>query len=121
MSMVITLPKILHDKLGPEGANALADTFIDLLSTKQNVKSPASVGNAGWKFNIKKGKVNNKLEESYKNHVLEVAESKFERRLSEEISGVRVEIAKTKAELIKWMFIFWAGQLAVQVGLFLHK
>ena len=90
MSMVITLPKILHDKLGPEGANALADTF-------------------------------NKLEESYKNHVLEVAESKFERRLSEEISGVRVEIAKTKAELIKWMFIFWAGQLAVQVGLFLHK
>lgn len=26
------------------------------------------------------------------------------------------EIANTKAELIKWMFIFWLGQIAVVVG-----
>ena len=34
--------------------------IIDLLSIKQNVKSPASIGNAGWRFNIEKEKVNNR-------------------------------------------------------------
>ncbi|MEW5946238.1 MAG: hypothetical protein AB1742_08575 [bacterium] len=37
---------------------------------------------------------------------LEVIEEKFERRLSE-----------TKADLIKWMFIFWVGQIGVITGL----
>ena len=44
----------------------LADRLIDLLSTKENVKSPDSVGNAGWRFDIGMEKVNNwqdKLEE----------------------------------------------------------
>lgn len=35
-----------------------------------------------------------------------VSEDKFERRLSE-----------VKAEIIKWMFIFWIGQIAVIAGL----
>ena len=33
--------------------------IIDLISIKENVKSPASVGNAGWRFNIGMEKVNN--------------------------------------------------------------
>ncbi|MEW5946117.1 MAG: hypothetical protein AB1742_07965 [bacterium] len=63
---------------------------------------------------------------------LEVLEEKFERRLAEEIAKVRVElgekisgvkselevkIAQTKSEIIKWMFIFWAGQIGVITGL----
>ena len=28
-----------------------------------------------------------------------------------------IKIAETKAELIKWMFIFWMGQVAVMAGL----
>jgi hypothetical protein len=30
----------------------------------------------------------------------------------EDITKVRVEIAENKSEMIKWMFIFWATQLA---------
>ena len=44
--------------------------------------------------------------------------------LKEEIGATKVLIANTKAELIKWMFIFWIGQVAVTFGfilLFLKK
>ena len=92
-SMIITIPKILQDKLGIEGANALAETL-------------------------------NKLEESHKDHILEIAESKFERRLSQEIGGLRSElkqeIVNTRADMIKWMFIFWVGQITAFYT-FLHK
>ncbi|MBI5141125.1 MAG: hypothetical protein HZA20_02890 [Nitrospirae bacterium] len=37
---------------------------------------------------------------------LAIAEERFERRLAE-------EIGKLRAELIKWMFIFWCGQIGV--------
>ena len=48
--------------LGPEDtvAQAIMLMVIDLLSTNENVKSPASVGNAGWRFDIGMEKVNNK-------------------------------------------------------------
>jgi hypothetical protein len=44
--------------------------------------------------------------------------------LAREIGGTKAEIASTKAELIKWMFIFWVGQLVAMFGfilLFLKK
>jgi hypothetical protein len=31
--------------------------------------------------------------------------------------ATKQELAETKAELIKWMFIFWVGQLAATFGL----
>jgi hypothetical protein len=34
-----------------------------------------------------------------------------------EISKLEVIIEKTKAEIIKWMFIFWAGQTGIMVGI----
>ncbi len=44
-------------------------------------------------------------------------EEKFERRLTEEIAKLDKKISETKAELIKWMFIFWAGQIIVLVAI----
>lgn len=56
-------------------------------------------------------------------HVLTLAADRFERRLGEEVASLRVEIAtmaaairqeiaKDRFELLKWMFVFWLGQLA---------
>jgi hypothetical protein len=55
--------------------------------------------------------------------MLSVAGERFERRLVEEASKLRVEmsalgselrqeIAKDRFELLKWMFLFWVSQLA---------
>ena len=61
-------------------------------------------------------------------HVLSVAADRFERRLTEEISAVRVEVrdglssvrqelATTRVEMLKWSFLFWVGQVAAMAGL----
>lgn len=48
--------------------------------------------------------------------------SRVRTELHDETSKVRtdlqVQIANTRSELIRWMFIFWVGQLAVITGLF---
>lgn len=44
--------------------------------------------------------------------------------LAKEVARLEVKIAETKTELVRWMFIFWIGQLAATFGfilLFLKK
>ena len=63
-----------------------------------------------------------------KEEIIEIVEEKFERRLSEELGKLRVEMAEMKSELnnkmgsmradiIKWMFVFWVGQIGVTIGI----
>ncbi len=35
----------------------------------------------------------------------------------EDIANLKIEIASVKAELIKWMLIFWLGQIGVLSGI----
>ena len=55
---------------------------------------------------IKEKKVENKFEDA-----------KQLLATKEDIARLDVKIAETKAELIKWMFIFWVGQIAVMAGI----
>lgn len=63
--------------------------------------------------------------------VLNVATERFERRLTQEIAALRVElmrelhaglaavrqeIAAVRVELIRWSFVFWIGQIAAMIG-----
>ncbi len=58
--------------------------------------------------------------------VIEFFEAKAEEKYSqkkdvlaakEDIGIVRKEIAEAKSDTIKWMFIFWIGQLAATAGI----
>ncbi len=91
--MLITVPKALREKLGEEGASDL----VDLLNSNAQ--------NSG-------------------NSITTFVEEKFERRLSEEISKVRdeisilrVEMHKNQAATIRWMFVFWVGQIGAILGI----
>lgn len=44
-------------------------------------------------------------------------EEKFERRLSEELAKLREEIYKGQAVMIRWMFVFWVGQIGAMLGI----
>ncbi len=46
-------------------------------------------------------------------------EKRFDRRLTEEISGVRQDMSKHHGNTVKWMFIFWIGQIGVLLGVLL--
>ncbi|MEW5946093.1 MAG: hypothetical protein AB1742_07840 [bacterium] len=90
---IINPPRELREKLGDAGTDALVALI-------------------------------NRANDKVKEDVIVLVEEKFERRLAEEIAkvrveiaGLRVEIAETKSELIRWMFIFWAGQIVVLTGL----
>jgi hypothetical protein len=39
--------------------------------------------------------------------------------ISKEFGSVRKEIAEGKTEMIKWMFIFWIGQVAATLAIIL--
>jgi len=75
---IITIPKILNDRLTDEGARALADILKEVEASAQQT-------------------------------TLQIAEERFERKLAE-----------TKADIIKWMFIFWVGQIGVLFAFFKH-
>ena len=60
--------------------------------------------------------------------VLSASADRFERRLTEETSklrvelheglaGVRQELATTRFELLRWSFLFWIGQVGAMAGL----
>jgi hypothetical protein len=104
---IITVPKPLRERLGEEGAEALV----------QLINQATEVG---------------------KGDVVAVVEERFERRLTEEASKLRAEIGhlrgemieriesvrseltgkieSVRSELIKWMFVFWVGQIGAIVG-----
>lgn len=48
---------------------------------------------------------------------LEVKIEQIRLATKEDIANLEVKIERVKAELIRWMFIFWAGQIGVLVGI----
>ena len=96
MSSVVVLPEALFKNTNKEEQKELTDFF------------------------------NNIVRSSTEAAILTV-EEKFERRLTEEISKLDAKIDKrineldknmseNKADIIKWMFIFWAGQIGILVA-----
>ena len=70
--------------------------------------------------------------ERWSEHVLSLAEERYERRLTQEVSALRVELIRefynglagirrelshVRVELFKRSFLFWVGQVAATAGL----
>jgi len=43
----------------------------------------------------------------------------IDQRFTKVESSINTQIAETKSELIKWMFIFWIGQMTITTGIIL--
>lgn len=69
---------------------------------------------------------------AWREEFLTAASDRFERRLAEEMSALRLdvrqtlhdeltavrrELSDTRVEMIRWSFFFWVGQLAATAGL----
>ncbi|BAT72076.1 conserved hypothetical protein [Thermosulfidibacter takaii ABI70S6] len=42
---------------------------------------------------------------------------KLRMEFTKEVESIRREIAETKASLVKWMFLFWTGQVIALIGI----
>jgi hypothetical protein len=70
------------------------------------------VGRSGTGFSERRATVNFAFSE-WKRDVLESAADRFERRLTDETGKLRIDMSRMEVRLIRWMFVFWIGQLGV--------
>jgi len=97
MAEILYVPETLRMKLGEDGVKEL----VDLLNrTAKNIKG-----------NLEE-KASDKLEQR-----LTETKGGIEKQITDLRTELKTEIAHTRADLIKWMFIFWIGQVAVMGGL----
>jgi hypothetical protein len=58
---------------------------------------------------------------AWRDDVLSLAGERFDRRLAEELGDMRValvkEIHEARVETIKWVFLFWVGQMTAFAAL----
>lgn len=122
---VLLLPEVLRARLGQDGAQAFIDVLNESARNIAQTVGQSSVGRAEERI----GEVNTtianlraELKKDISETKLEVASAKTE--LKVELANLRTEIreglAKNKAELIKWSFLFWAGQLVGLGGLMFY-
>ncbi len=77
-------------------------------------------------YNILKGK----LGESEAKALTEYVENKVEKSIEkekdvlatkEDLYKLEIKISESKSDIIKWMFIFWIGQIAVTLGIVYYR
>lgn len=94
---IVAAPKSLRDKLGDEAL----ESFIQLLNEVEKGARETSVLLVEERFERKLTEVKTDLE----NKIVEVKAD-----LENKIAGVKID-------LIKWMFIFWIGQVGTILGI----
>ncbi len=106
--MIITIPEALRDKLGPEGARALADLL-----------NEASVQTRSDVIEIAASRFERRLaEETGKLHAeLGALRADFRAELSSEIGALRADMGAFEGRITRWMFVFWIGQIGALLGI----
>lgn len=93
---IVAIPRVLRQKWGDDVVDAVIELF-----NKSNLKLKEDV-----LF----------VEDKFERRLTEEM-SKVNQRITEEISKVNEKISESHANLIKWMFIFWIGQIGVILGI----
>lgn len=66
-------------------------------------------------FQLLKAKLGDREAEYLVSYVKSEVKSEFDNK--KDVLATKEDLANTKAEIIKWMFLFWIGQVAVTVGI----
>ncbi len=138
---VISVPRTLRQQLGDDGADDLVNLINratedakedTLVLAEERYERRLSEETSGVNQNIAETRAALKQEIAETAAALkqEIAETRAELRqeiaetraeLRQEIVETRGELqtqlAETKSDLIRWMFIFWVGQLAAMLGI----
>jgi bifunctional DNA-binding transcriptional regulator/antitoxin component of YhaV-PrlF toxin-antitoxin module len=121
---VITIPKPLRDKLGDEAAESFAMLLKEVEFEGRKDALVIAEERFERRLSEEVAKINQRITDevarldSKINQRITEEIARLDKRITEETAGLRVEIAKTKSEIIKWMFIFWASQIGAVAALF---
>ena len=127
---VIVMPESLRQKLGDQAAAELAgllgalgksarDGAMELLTERFERRLAGEVGTAKSDLKTEIAYVKDELKDEIARVRSELKDeiARVESGLSKDISHLEARLANTRADLIRWMFIFWIGQVAALAGL----
>ncbi len=127
---VVVLPESLRAKLGEDGARDLAELF-NVAGRNQRQRTVEVLGErferrlteAKAELELRIAEVEARLERRITEVKAElerrIAEVKadLEARMAQLEARIERRLAETRADMIKWMFIFWIGQVAATAGI----
>ncbi len=115
---VISVPKSLREQLGDQGA----DDLIELLNRALDESRDGTLALAEEKFERRLSEESSKLNQRISEEAnrldqrINTVANRLDQRITDEVASLRTELLthaeRTKADLIRWMFLFWGGQLA---------
>ena len=116
---IISVPKPLREKPGEDGADALIELMnrqadsgkedvITLVEEKFERRLSAEMSKINERITQEIGSINERITQETRS---------VNERITQEASGLEVMISRGNANLIKWMFIFWIGQVAALFGI----
>lgn len=127
---VITIPKALRDKLGDEAAESFAMLLKEvehegrkdaLVLAEEKFERRLSEEIASLKVSNSEVKTELKANINDVKTELDARINEFRAELDTKINKVRADlearISEVKTDIIKWMFIFWAGQIVVLIAI----
>ena len=102
------IPAALRTQLGDEATFGL----IELLDIERKDWSEQVLGSAGDKFERRLSEETRRLSE-------EISALRVEMRnaLHDGLTAVRLELSTTRVEMLRWSFVFWIGQVATIAAL----
>ena len=127
---IVNVPKALRDRLGEEATQALVDllnaatdqTQADTLALSEERyerRLSEEASKFGTRVTEETAKLDRRVTEEagrLDNRITEEA-AKLDRRITEEVARLRTQISDVRADLIRWMFVFWVGQVGVLLGI----
>ncbi len=145
---ILTVPKVLREKLGDEGVEALITLLNEAAHHERNnllgileERFERRVTDEGARLDKRIAEEATRLEvllaetEKRLDHRITEEAARLDKRITEEVAGLRQQIAAVdnritsemarmgermagmRAELIRWMFIFWVGQLGTLIAI----
>ena len=105
---IITIPKVLRDKLGEEGTDAFAGVIKEIDFDARKDAIALAEERFERRLTEETGKINQRISDET---------GKLDQKITEECGKLRVEIEKSKSDIIKWAFVFWIGQIGVLSGI----
>ncbi|MFQ5628523.1 MAG: LA_3696 family protein [bacterium] len=127
---VKTVPKVLREKLGENGAEALASVINDAIADSQNGFIQIVEERFSRKLAEEIGKFRAEVSENIANLRVEFSKelvdvrtelkedmAKLRTEFNTKFAGIDAKFAEQKTSLLRWIFIFWLTQMAAFLGI----
>ena len=115
---IISIPRSLRDKLGDEASESL----VEMLNQYSQENRESIIGSATQRYEIHLANEMSHLKTELKADIFDLREEmmridhSIRSDLGSEISELRDEMHRNNTNVIKWMFVFWIGQIGALIG-----